>query len=291
MIAQVALAEAALRAGKLRRAILRYYRRHGRRLPWRGERDPYRIWVSEIMLQQTQVVTVTKRYRSFIRAFPSVRTLASAPAARVHEAWAGLGYYARARNLHAAARAIVARHSGRIPADVVALQALPGVGRYTAGAVASIGFGKPVPVVDGNVARFLARLFGVEDPPARAAGARRLWAIAGKLVARASSPGEINQALMEVGACVCTPRAPRCGDCPVRRWCVARALGAAEAFPRRSAARAKRPVLQGGARLARRLARSVVGATAGSRSLGRSVAATGRRRSASTLAPRRTTRR
>lgn len=194
------------------------------------------------MLQQTQAVTVAKRYRAFTARFPTVKALARAPLAAVCEAWAGLGYYARARNLHAAARVVATRHGGRLPTTAEALDALPGVGRYTAAAVASIAYGEAVPVVDGNVARFLSRLFAVEDPPSRAAGRHRLWSIAATLVA-GSEPGDLNQALMEIGACVCTPREPDCGRCPVRRWCEARAQEAVETFPRRMRSLAPRPEL------------------------------------------------
>jgi A/G-specific adenine glycosylase len=218
------------RRSRLRAALLRFYRRHRRDLPWRRTRDPYAIWVSEIMLQQTQVATVEPRYRQFLAEFPDVATLARAPVERVCEAWAGLGYYSRARNLHAAARAVVAEHDGVLPRDAAGLVRLPGIGRYTAGAVASIAFDEPAPIVDGNVARVLARLHALTASPKSAAGSRRLWTWAAELV-RGPQPGELNQALMELGALVCTPRSPQCPTCPVRRHCRAGRSGRAERFP------------------------------------------------------------
>jgi A/G-specific adenine glycosylase len=225
----------------MRRALLRWYRRNRRDLPWRRTNDPYRVWVSEIMLQQTQVATATPYYVRFVARFPSVRSLARAPLDRVLAAWSGLGYYRRARHLHEAAGIVVREHAGRIPPEPGAFGALPGVGRYTLGAVLSMGFGVSLPVLDGNVARVLARLAARPWSIKRAADARALWALAGTLLSR-TAPGEWNQALMELGATVCTPRAPRCGECPVRAHCRALALGRAEDFPPAAPRRAVEPV-------------------------------------------------
>jgi A/G-specific adenine glycosylase len=221
---------------RLRAALLRWYRAHRRDLPWRRTRDPYAIWISEAMLQQTRVETVIPYWERFLARFPTVQALADAPADEVLGAWAGLGYYTRARNLKRAAQEVVDRFGGALPADAEALRSLPGVGRYTAGAVASIAFDRPEPVVDGNAARVLARLHGVREDVARPAVARRLWDEAAAL-ARGRTPGELNQALMELGATLCAPRAPRCGACPVARWCDARRAGDAEGLPVKAARR------------------------------------------------------
>lgn len=214
----------------MRRRLPAWYRHHARPMPWRGTRDPYRIWVSEAMLQQTQVATATPYYRRFLARFPTLESLAAAPPARVLEAWAGLGYYRRARHLHEAARTVVREHGGRVPDSAEAFGALPGVGRYTTAAVLSIAFDRPLAVLDGNVARVLARLaarpWSVRDP----AGARHLWDLAQSLVPM-RRPGDWNQAVMELGATVCLPRAPRCGACPVAAACRARAAGRPGAFP------------------------------------------------------------
>jgi A/G-specific adenine glycosylase len=203
-----------------RRALLRWYERHHRDLPWRRTRDPYAVWVAETMLQQTRSETVAAHYTRFLRRFPTVRALARARETDVLALWSGLGYYSRARNLRLAARVLVARHRGRLPADAAALDRLPGVGRYTAAAVASIAFDVPAPLVDGNVARVLARVFAVEGPTRSAPIAERLWALAERLVPRAR-PGDWNQALMELGATLCAPREPDCARCPIRPRCAA----------------------------------------------------------------------
>ena len=224
---------------RTRAAVLRWYRRVRRDLPWRRTRDPYAIWVSETMLQQTRSETVLRYYERFLRRFPTVRALARAPQSAVLAAWSGLGYYSRARNLHGAAKVIVRRHRGVIPCDVEALRALPGVGRYTAGAVASIAFGLPAPIIDGNVARVLTRWFAVDGDPRVPDVSRTLWQIAeGMLDVR--SPGDWNQALMELGATVCTPRVPACPRCPLKLCCRARRSRAVDRYPGRSA----RPVLR-----------------------------------------------
>ena len=216
--------------GALRRRLLGWYDEHRRDLPWRRTRDPYSIWISETMLQQTRVDTVIPYYARFLKRFPDVATLADADLQDVYDAWTGLGYYSRARNLHAAARAVVDEHAGRLPSDVAGLRSLRGVGRYTAGALASIAFDREEPLVDGNVVRVLSRLFDVRDDVGEKGVVERFWQIAGDLV-RGERPGDLNQALMELGATICTSRAPRCAACPVRKSCKAAAAGDPEALP------------------------------------------------------------
>jgi A/G-specific adenine glycosylase len=199
-------------------------------LAWRRTRDPYRIWISEVMLQQTRVAAVISYYRRFVQRFPSLPRLARARPEAVLRAWAGLGYYARARNLHRAARQIVAHHQGNFPRQLPDALALPGVGHYTAAAILSMAYDQPLAVLDGNVARVLARLGAVRGHLRRPRTWRRLQAAADTLLAR-HAPGDWNQALMELGATVCTPQAPRCSQCPAARWCRARALGLAERLP------------------------------------------------------------
>jgi len=205
--------------GDFRSSLLQYYDRFCRDLPWRGETDPYRILVSEIMLQQTRVETVLQYYESWLKRFPTLGALASADSREVLKAWEGLGYYRRARNLHSAARRIRELPGEHFPTSYRDLRKLPGVGQYTAGAVASIGFGEIVPAVDGNVRRVLARLFDKREPRAR-----WLNRIAAELVDK-DRPGDWNQALMELGAMICSPKNPRCEDCPVQRWCTAHEQG------------------------------------------------------------------
>jgi len=219
-----------------RRRLLRWYRRERRDLPWRRTRDPYAIWVSEAMLQQTRVETVIPYYERFLELFPDAESLARADSDAVLGAWAGLGYYSRARNLQQAARVVVDRHGGRLPDTAQGLRELPGIGRYTAGAVASIAFDRAEPVVDGNVARVLARLFDIREDVKRPEVSRRLWDEAAQL-ARGRSPGDLNQALMELGATVCTKHSPRCQACPLAPRCAARAAGDPEALP----VKARRP--------------------------------------------------
>lgn len=201
-----------------------------RPLPWRATRDPYRVWVSEVMLQQTQVDTVLRYYEPFLARFPTVEALAAASDEAVRAAWSGLGFYRRARNLHAAAREVVSRHGGVVPRDPEALAALPGLGRYTVGAVLSIAHDARLPLVDGNVARVFARLFRVDGDPTSGPTARRLWALAEELVPP-RRPGDWNQALMELGATVCRPVGARCGACPIAAACQARAAGEVERYP------------------------------------------------------------
>jgi len=193
-------------------------------LPWRRTTDPYAIWVAEIMLQQTQIATVIAYYHRWLAQFPTVEVLAAAPLARVLKLWEGLGYYSRAHNLHAAAQTQVAEYDGRLPPTARELQQLKGIGRYTAGAVASIAFNEAVPVVDGNVIRVLTRLFDMADVVTETAVKNRLWALAAELVPP-ERPGDYNQALMELGQTVCLPGAPRCHACPLAAHCRARQHG------------------------------------------------------------------
>lgn len=223
----------------LRRSLLAWYRRHQRALPWRASRDPYRIWVSEVMLQQTTVAAVQPYYEAFLARFPDVRALATARVEDLLALWSGLGYYRRARHLHAAARAIVERHAGRFPRELAQALALPGVGPYTARAVLSIAYGVAEPVVDGNVRRVLARLLLLRGRAWR--DERAFHAPAAELLAK-RSPGDWNQAVMELGATVCAPRAPACPACPWRRSCAARAQGLQEQLPERKPRSAPRDV-------------------------------------------------
>ncbi|MDJ0755931.1 MAG: A/G-specific adenine glycosylase [Ardenticatenaceae bacterium] len=193
-------------------------------LPWRGLRDPYPIWISEIMAQQTQLVTVIPYYERWMARFPSVEALAAAPLDDVLKMWEGLGYYSRARNLHAAAQAVVNEYGGKIPQTAAELQQLKGIGRYTAGAIASICFDEPVPVLDGNVMRVLSRLDDMADDVTSAATKKQLWTRAAELVP-VERPGEYNQALMELGQTICTPKSPKCLLCPLLSLCKARKAG------------------------------------------------------------------
>ncbi len=217
---------------RVRRGLLEHYDRCARRLPWRGETDPYRIWVSEVMLQQTRVKTVIPYYRAWLKRFPDLPALADAEPDEVLAQWEGLGYYRRARSLHAGAAFVAERHGGRIPRDLAELKGIPGVGDYTAGAVASIAFGRPVPAVDGNVRRVLSRLY--DEPTPTASWLRER---AGLLV-DPDRPGDWNQALMDLGATICTPRSPGCDACPLTSVCAARVAGTQELRPSRSARRA-----------------------------------------------------
>jgi A/G-specific adenine glycosylase len=203
------------RGQAFRKRLLAWYDTHARELPWRASRDPYRVWVSEIMLQQTRVAAVIQHYHEFLRRFPSVQKLVAAREASVLAAWSGLGYYRRARMLHAAAKVIVRERGGKFPASAKGWRELPGIGRYTAAAIASIALGEPVAVVDGNVERVLQRMSG------RAIAGENLWRTAEELLER-ERPGDFNQAMMELGATVCTPRAPACLRCPVVELCATR---------------------------------------------------------------------
>jgi A/G-specific adenine glycosylase len=218
--------------------LLAWYADHQRDLPWRHTRDPYHIWVAEVMLQQTQVATVIPYYERFLARFPTVRALAAASLDEVLKLWEGLGYYARARHLHAAARKVMSEFGGRFPLAMEELLSLPGVGRYTAGAILSIAGGQDVPAPDGNVRRVLSRVFAIKQDVTRGAESRRLWQLAASLLPPGRA-GDFNQALMDLGATVCTPRAPSCGQCPLAEACRAHQLGREEAFPIR---RPRRPV-------------------------------------------------
>jgi A/G-specific adenine glycosylase len=224
-------------ARAIRAKLLRWFAAHARDLPWRaagpdGRRDPYRVWLAEVMLQQTQAATVVPYYERWLARFPALADLAAAPLDDVLKQWEGLGYYARARNFHRAARAVMDHHGGRVPDTVEALRALPGIGRYTAGAIASLAFGRDAPALDGNIRRVLSRLFAVGGAPAAADS--RLWALSEALLPEGRA-GEFNEALMDLGASLCAPRAPACPRCPLRAHCLARAAGNPEAYPPRRA--------------------------------------------------------
>jgi len=210
--------------------LMDWYRTNRRDLAFRRTRDPYAILVAEAMLQRTRIAAGLPYYGRFLARFPTVADLANASEEEVLRAWEGLGFYGRARNLHRASRLILRDHGGRVPETVAALRTLPGVGDYTAGAVASIAFGVPVPALDGNATRVLARLFRLRGDLSRGVGRRRLRAIAESLVP-ATEPGTYNQALMELGATVCSPRAPKCAACPIQSMCGAFAEGRVEAYP------------------------------------------------------------
>ena len=216
---------------QLRRRLLAWYATHARDLPWRRSRDPYRVWISEIMLQQTQVVTVRDYFKRFIRALPNVRRLAAADEQQVLRLWEGLGYYRRARQLHAAARRIVADFGSRFPQDVDELRSLPGIGRYTAGAIASIAFDQRAAILEANTIRLLSRLIGYRDDPLKAAGQRILWQTAHDILPR-KDVARFNQALMEIGSLVCTPTEPQCNACPLAGICEAFELGLQDKIPR-----------------------------------------------------------
>lgn len=220
-------------ARKIRLDLLQWYRRHRRTLPWRSDEPvAYHVMVSEAMLQQTQVATVIAYFNRFIEAFPTVEALAAADEQEVLTLWQGLGYYRRARGLHAAARLIVAEHGGVVPDSVETLLTLPGVGRYTAGAIASIAYDKADPIVDGNVARVLARVFAIDEPTNEPVVLKKIWALAALLVsASKGGEGDFNQAMMELGAIVCTPRSPSCLVCPLGGSCLALERGLVEQLP------------------------------------------------------------
>ena len=219
---------------RIQRPLLTWFRKAARDLPWRRTRDPYAVWLSEVILQQTRVDQGLPYYERFIHTFPTVYALAASEESAVLKLWEGLGYYSRARNLHRAAKQIVEEHGGAFPETASELAKLPGVGPYTAGAVASIAFGERVPVVDGNVKRVLARLYAIQESIDSGPVSARLWELAGALVSK-SHPGDFNQALMELGARVCTPKQPDCPRCPLRRQCDAYTAGIASGLPVRRA--------------------------------------------------------
>ena len=213
---EIELGEAKKR--RINEDLLLWYHKNKRDLPWRGA-SPYAVWVSEIMLQQTQVATVIPYFNRFLGRFPTVEALSSAPIDDVLNHWAGLGYYARARNLHAAAQIVVREHGGLLPNTPDAIQTLPGIGRYTSGAILSIAYDLPEPIVDGNVVRALSRLFGIRGNPKSAENQKLIWSLAERLVPE-TSPGDFNQSLMELGATVCEPAEPKCEFCPLLKDCV-----------------------------------------------------------------------
>lgn len=215
---------------QLSKQLLAWYAQNARQLPWRGETDPYRVWVSEIMLQQTRIETVIPYYQRWIERFPSLQALASASKQAVLQAWEGLGYYSRARNLLRGAQMIVNEFGGRFPTDRQSIARLPGVGRYTAGAIAAIAFGLDEAALDGNTRRVLSRVFNLELPARSSQGERQLWKYAAEHLP-AGRAGDYNQALMDLGATICTPRAPDCQRCPLENLCQARQLGVQAARP------------------------------------------------------------
>lgn len=224
----------------LAQLLLAWYSSHGRNLPWRAQSgvaaDPYRVWLSEIMLQQTSVATVRQRFADFTARWPDLASLAAAPQAEIMAAWAGLGYYARARNLIACAQELVTRHGGQFPASEAALRRLPGIGDYTAAAIAAIAFGHYAVVVDANVERVVARLFAIQTP---LPGARRLIAMHMAQITPKEGAGDFAQAMMDLASSLCTPRAPHCSGCPLRTACRAAHLGHADVFPVKLAKKAK----------------------------------------------------
>lgn len=221
----------------IRDALRLWFKDAARSMPWRGTRDPYAIWLSEILLQQTRVEQGTPYYERFFKAFPTVQALAKAHEDRVLKLWEGLGYYSRARNLHKAAKIIAIDRDGVFPTNAAQWETLPGVGRYTAGAIASIALNERVPVLDGNVIRVLSRLFNIDASTDDTATRNHLWALASELVPD-DAPGDFNQAVMELGALVCTPRNPACATCPLTKRCAARAAGVQEERPVRNAKKA-----------------------------------------------------
>ena len=215
---------------RFRRRLLAWYARNARDLPWRRTTNPYRVWVSEVMLQQTQVETVKPYFQRFIREFPTVKKLAAADEQNVLRHWEGLGYYRRARQLHAAAQVIVTQHKGKFPREITTLQTLPGIGRYTAGAIASIAYDESGPILEANTIRLFARLIGYQQIPTTSTGQRILWQTAAEILPR-KNIAQFNQGVMELGALVCTPKNPRCSDCPVSALCAAREAGLQEEIP------------------------------------------------------------
>jgi len=215
---------------QLRGQLLKWYSTHARDLPWRRSRDPYRVWISEIMLQQTQVATVGAYFDRFVRAFPNVQSLAAAEEADVLRLWEGLGYYRRARQLLAAARQLADAYGGRFPDEAVELQQLPGIGRYTAGAIASIAFNRRAPILEANTIRLLSRLVAFRGNPHTQAGQRPLWHVAEEILPQ-KRVAEFNQALMELGSLICTPSEPKCHACPLAAVCAAQAAGVQSEIP------------------------------------------------------------
>ncbi|QGJ70193.1 Adenine DNA glycosylase [Planctomycetales bacterium 10988] len=219
---------------KLRRQLLRWYAEHQRDLPWRKRRDPYAIWISEMMLQQTQVATVIPYFQRFLETFPTIQALAEAPEEQVLREWEGLGYYRRARNLHAAAKKIQSDHGGIFPQTFDEVQALPGIGRYTAGAILSIAFDLRLPILEANTIRLFSRLIGYRGDPRSLLGTKLLWYVAEDWLPR-KEVGHFNQALMELGSLICTPKEPKCPQCPAQKICIAKQEGWQQEIPQPAA--------------------------------------------------------
>lgn len=219
------------RVREFRRVLLAWYRKHGRSLPWRDTSDPYRIWISEIMLQQTTVAAVIPYYQRFFERFPTLHHLAEAPEQELLRLWEGLGYYSRARNLHRAAKLLVGHCGGEFPTTAESLQELPGIGRYTAGAIASFAFDLPAPIVEANTQRLYARLLALRGDPRTTQNQSTLWGFAAGLHSPRAGGGTLNQSLMELGARICTPADPKCNDCPVRQFCEADRLKLVDRIP------------------------------------------------------------
>ncbi|HUP48765.1 MAG TPA: A/G-specific adenine glycosylase [Thermoanaerobaculia bacterium] len=230
-------------ARRIASAVESWFERHQRPLPWRESYDPYHVWVSEVMLQQTRMEVVLRHYPSFLGRFPTLVALAGAEEQEVLAAWSGLGYYRRARMLHAGAREVVERFGGMVPDEVEPLLSIPGIGRYTAGAIASIVYRRRAAVVDGNVARIVARLAAIAEPAGSSRLMRAAWIEAERLAGVSRDPRLFNQGLMEIGALICTPRKPACGRCPVRRHCAAFAAGRTGSLPAPKEKRTARKVV------------------------------------------------
>jgi A/G-specific adenine glycosylase len=222
---------------KIQSKLLQWFEKNKRDLPWRKTRDPYAIWVSEIMLQQTQVNTVIPYYQKFLKSFPTLRHLAKSDLSKVLKVWEGMGYYSRARNLHRASQIVLNHFHGKIPNTQKDLLRLPGIGRSTAGAILSFAFAKEAPILDGNAKRVLSRLFTVSSNPVKSKTEGLLWQISESLVPKGFS-NPFNQALMDLGSMLCTPKEPECDRCPLRRFCKGRASGKPERFPAKKVKRA-----------------------------------------------------
>jgi len=216
--------------GKIQIQLLRWFKKKRRDLPWRKTQDPYAIWVSEIMLQQTQVSTVIPYYQEFLRSFPTISHLSKADLSKVLKAWEGLGYYSRARNLHRASQIVANHFTGRVPDSIRDLLSLPGIGRSTAGAILSFAYNREAPILDGNVKRILCRLFAISGNPVRVETEGLLWGISESLIPKGHS-NQFNQALMDLGSMLCTPTDPQCSNCPLRSHCKGKASGDPERYP------------------------------------------------------------
>lgn len=229
------------RVAMLQTDFLAWYHAHRRNLPWRYDQEPYRIWISEIMLQQTRVETVIDYYYRFMEALPDLKALAEVPEERLLKLWEGLGYYSRARNLQAAAKTIMTEYDGRFPETIETIRSLKGIGPYTAGAIGSIAFGLPEPAIDGNVMRVVSRLFCIDADIAKPAS-RKIFDAAMRRIIDQKQPGDFNQALMDLGSAICTPSAPNCAICPLADFCQANALGRQTDFPVKSKKQPPKPV-------------------------------------------------